>query len=148
MISLSTTVNVNEENFVMSLNLNMMIAGQVGKWEEFFAFHLLQLPFPQSAKVQIGGGQTWIENWNFKVFGCIACEDVVKHSQNLLPSHSWHSGKKGMPNQPNWKTNRNPSYWHLTGHRFLKEFDMCLFTSHHWKWILKIRIFYLSPASK
>ena len=119
-----------------------------GKWENernFLHSIFFNFLFLRAQKCKLEGVKHELK---IGIFGCIACEDGVKHSQNLLPSHSWHSGKKGMPNQPNWKTNRNPSYWHLTRHGgFLKEFDMCLYTSHYLKmakkyliWILHAKI--------
>ena len=118
------------------LELEMMIAGQVGKWEEFFAFFFIICTSFLSANVQIGGGQALHEEelkigiLKFWVGHCMwgRCKNIPKISLSL-----------GMPNQPNWKTNRNPSYWHLTRHGgFLKEFDMCLYTSHYLKMAKKI----------
>ena len=120
------------------LELEMMIAGQVGKWEEFFAFFFIICTSFLSANVQIGGGQALHEEelkigiLKFWVGHCMwgRCKNIPKISLSL-----------GMPNQPNWKTNRNPSYWHLTRHGgFLKEFDMCLYTSHYLKMAKKYLI--------
>ena len=57
------------------LELEMMIAGQVRKWEEFFAFFFIICTSFLSANVQIGGGQALHEEelkngiWKFWVGG-------------------------------------------------------------------------------